>query len=199
MYNPAAPVFFECENEGANDAIIVGCVDITSEGGENNGKTYGSISISNNTGSVAISGFNQPVLAVRSKITVGGLINTRDTLALLANAYSDQKSILRIWATRDFTAITPNDQAWVDYGDAHLEYIEYDNPNVTTPMTFDTTKADLIFGSRVNLDESYSTSALFQGRTDIYLTPGDMFVFTMHRENGQGASVGVTFEFAEAI
>ena len=80
-----------------------------------------------------------------------------------------------------------------------MEYLQYDNPNVTTPMTFDTTKANLIFGARADQDKSYSTSALFEGRTEIYQTPGDIFIFTMHRETGGTCNVGVTYEFAEAI
>ena len=51
---------------------------------------------------------------------------------------------------------------WVDFRDGHLEYIEYDNPDVTTPLTFDTAKAELIFSSRVDQDQSYTTSALFE-------------------------------------
>ena len=66
-------------------------------------------------------------------------------------------------------------------------------------MTFDTSKATLIFGSRVNQDTAYSTSALFEGRTDIIQTPGDIFIFTMHRETGASCNVGVTYEFAEEI
>lgn len=199
MFNPANPIFFESINLGDNNIMKFGCVDVTSEGGKDNGKTYGSVSISNLSGQVSITGYNVPVIAIRSKAVVNGLINTRDTLALLASAYSDNKSILRIWATRDFTAITPNDQLWKDFGDGHLEYIEYNNPNVVTPMTFDTTKATLIFGCRVGADLTYATSALFNGRANIYLTPSDMFIFTMHRENGISANVGVTFEFAEEI
>jgi hypothetical protein len=199
MFNPANPLAFECQNVTANVELLCGCVDVTSEGGERNGKTYGSVGISTESGSVAITGFNQPVLAARSKILSGTLINTRDTLALLATAYADQKSVFRVWATRDFTAITDNDQPWVDYGDGALEYIEYDNPNVATPITFDTAKAQLIFTTRVDIDTSYSTSALFEGRADIILTAGDMFIFTMHRETGAAENAGVTFEFAEEI
>jgi len=123
----------------------------------------------------------------------------RDTLALLLTCYADQRAFLRVWATRDFTAITENNQVWQDFGDGHLEYMAYDQPDVASPMTFDTTKAASIFGSRVDQDTSYSTSALFEGRTDIYKTPGDMFIFTMHRETGQSMNCGVTFEFGEAI
>ena len=199
MFNPALPIAFRCENLGNNVEIKVGCVDVTSEGGSINGKTYGSVSMDNQVGQTAITGFNVPVIAIRSKKTVNSKRNTRDTIALLLSAYADQRAFLRIWATRDNTAITVNNQAWRNFGDGHLEYITYDIPDITTPMTFNTAKADVIFGCRVNQDETYSTSALFEGRTDIWLTPGDTLIFTMHRETGAAANVGCTFEFAEEI
>ena len=197
MFNPANPIAFRCENLGDNVVIECGCVDVTSEGGSVNGKLYGSIGVINDAGEVAITGYNIPIIAVRSKLSVNGKRNTRDTLALLATGYSDQRSMLRIWSTRDFTAISENDQVWSDYGDGHLEYIVFDPTG--NEMTFNTTKAELIFSGRVNVDSSYATSALFEGRTEIYQTPGEMFVFTMHRENGLAEKSGVTYEFAEEI
>jgi hypothetical protein len=201
VFNPAMPIAFECINQGDEVTICAGCVDITSEGGEGARGVYGSVAIDNDNGQIGISGLNVPVLVVKNRRTVpvSLLRNTRDTLALLATGYSDQRSILRVWATRDETAITLNDQTWQPFRDGLIEYLQYDNPNVTTPITFDTTKADLIFSSRVDQDQAYSTSALFEGRTDIFQTPGDIFIFTMHRENGQAANVGVTYEFAEEV
>ena len=201
MYNPALPVAFNSVNLGDNDAMNFGCVDVSSEGGKANGKTYGSVGIENQEGQVAITGtgnYNIPIVAIRSKTTVNSLINTRDTLALLLSAYADQRSFLRVWVTRDFTAITNNSDTWKDFGDGHLEHIEYDNGGVT-PMTFDTTGLTPVFGCRVSIDGTYATSALFEGRTNIWLTPGDMFVFTMHKEGGGAVNVGATFEFCEAI
>lgn len=203
-FNPAAPIAFEAINQGSAVDLVCGCVDVTSEGGKDNGKTYGSISTNSQTGSVAISGYNVPIVAVLNKTSVSSLINTRDVLALLATAYADQRCVLRVWATRDQTAITLNGQVYSDFGDGHLEYIVHDlnadgTPIGGSPMTFDTTKAQLIFGARVDQDNSYATSALFEGRTNIYQTPGDVFIFTMHRENGNAANVGVTYEFAESI
>lgn len=199
LFNPALPCAFEVINQGDAVTLNVGCVDVSAEGGKDNGKTYGALGISNQAGSTAITGFNIPTLVVRNKKEFGSLLNTRDVLALLATAYSDQRSVFRVWTTRDETAITLNDQSWLDFRDQHIDYIEYNNPTVATPMTFDTTKATLIFTSRVDQDQSYATSALFEGRTDIYQTPGDIFIFTMHRETGASANVGVTYEFAEAI
>ena len=201
MYNPTVPLFFESENLGDNDAMYFGCVDVSSEGGKDNGKTYGSVSTDATSGQITFPGggsYNTPAIAIRSKVTVGGLINTRDTLALLASGYTDQRCFIRIWETRDFTAITDGTQTWTDFGDGHLEYVQYD-PSAGTPITFDTTKATLVLGGRIYRDQTYSTSALFEGRTNIYQTPGDMFIFTLHRETGGSFNGGVTYEFAEAI
>ena len=200
IYNPALPIAFECINQGSDVVIRSGCVDVSSEGGQDDKGFYGSIGIDNNTGQVAVSGFNTPVLVVRNKhLSPSGLRNTRDMIALLSTAYSDQRSVMRVWATRDDTAITLNDQAWVSFRDGLIDSIQYDNPTVTTPITFDTTKAELIFTARVDQDQSYSSSALFEGRTDIFQTPGDIFIFTIHRETGANANVGVTYEFAEEV
>ena len=199
MFNPANPLGFECINLGANVVIQAGCVDVTSEGGENNGKTYGSVGISNQAGQVPITGFNAPIIAIKSLQTVNNKVNTRDTLALLVSAYADQRALLRIWQTRDMSAITPNNQVWKNFGDGHLQYIEYDNPDVTTPMSFNTAKAQLVFGCRIDMDQTYTSSALFEGRASVYLHPNDMFVFTLHRETGAAMNGGVTFEFAEEI
>ena len=207
MYNPALPASFECINQGDAVSIRIGCVDITSEGGKNNGKTYGSIAPPSNTRTISIPGpnqYNTPVLVVHNKLTVGAAINTRDVLALLASAYSSERSIITVYQTRDDTAITLNSQTYTDYGDGRLEYVTYDlnadgTPLVGTPISFDTTKANLVFSAQVAANNTYATSALFEGRTEIYQSPGDYFIFAMHRDNGGAADVGVTYEFAEAI
>lgn len=197
MFNPSMPCSFRTKNLGDADAMEFGCVDVTSEGGGDNGTTYGSSSIDTQSGEVNYTGYNQPILAVRSKVLIGALTNTRDTLSLLASFYSDEKSIVRVWITRDFTAITEGNSSWVDHGDGHLEDIQMIGVGGT--MSFDTAKAELVFGARVAKERTYSTSALFEGRTDIHLTPGDMFIFTMHRENAGATKGGVTFEYAEEI
>jgi len=196
MFNPALPIFFSSQNLGDNDSMRFGCVDVTSEGGEDAVGQYGSISIPSQTGEVTIPAiYDCPIIVLRSKLTVATLINTRDTLIKQQTATSDEKAFIRIWKTRDFTAITENNQAWADYGDGHLEYLIYDTPNVATAMTFDDTKANLLFASRVAKDDNFVSSP----KSDAYLTPGDMFIFTMHRENGGATDMGLTVEFTEEI
>lgn len=206
MWNPAAPCSFECINQGDDVIIECGCIDVTSEGGSVNGKTYGSIAPPSESRTISIPGpntYNTPVLVVRNKKLIGTQLNTRDVLALLASAYSNEKSIVSVYVTRDDTAITLNGQAYADFGDGRLEYVSYglnaDGSVNNDEISFDTTKAQLVFSAQVSADSTYATSALFEGRTEIYQTPGDTFIFAMHRDNGGAADVGVTYEFAEAI
>ena len=76
MFNPSAPCCFRTTNLGDNDAMEFGCVDITSEGGDDNGSEYGSIGIETNEGEVSLTGYNAPVLAVRSKDLFGTFCET---------------------------------------------------------------------------------------------------------------------------
>lgn len=197
--NPALPVAYRCQNLGNNVFIRSGCVDISTEGGTDNSHTYGSIPVPVQSGDLAISGFDVPALVVRNKRTVGGLRNVRDLQALGLYAYADARAFVKVWHTRDDTAITLNDQSWTDYGDGSLEFIHYDNPNVTTPITFDTAKAVQTFGSRVVANTTFFTPAIFEGKTEIHQSAGDLLIFTLHRDNGGVVNGGVTFEFGQEI
>ena len=202
--NPALPIAYGCTNLGANVVIQSGCVDITSEGGSDENHLYGSISVDNQSGQIAGSGFNVPMLVVRNKTQYNSLRNMRDIQALSIYAYSDQKAFVRVWATRDATAITLNDQVWRDAGDGFIEFIQYKNPGVgdpavTTPMTFDTSKASLVFGARVDMDTTFFSTAQFDGKTEIHQSPGDIFIFTLHRENGGAQNGGITYEYGEEV
>lgn len=197
IQNPALPIAFECIS-GADDVTIqCGCVDLSTEGGSRTNRTYGSLTTSTESGQVQVNDFNQPVLAVRSNKVLGGKINTRDIQNLSVAGYADQRCVLRVWVTRDFTAITPGTEVWTPFRDGALEYIE--RTNLGTDPTFDTAKATIQFGGRINLDETFVSSAVFDDNTELFLTPGDMLIFTIHRENGNNANVGVTYEFAEEI
>ena len=197
MFNPACPLFFESVNLGDNESMRFGCVDVTSEGGEDEGKTYGSISISTNTAEADFTGYNQPIIVIKINKTVNGLINTRDILFLGAVGYADEKCILRVWNTRDSTAITQGNSVWTDFGDGHIEYLERSVTGST--MSLNTAKANLTFSSRVPKENSYTTSALFQKEVKIYGTPGDYLIITIHRETGAATKGGATLEIGQEI
>lgn len=197
--NPSLPIAYRCENLGDNVQILSGCVDITSEGGEDANHDYVSIPVPTLTGDLNLSGFDCPALIIRNKSAVNSLRNMRDIQALGLYAYAGARSFLKVWVTRDPTAITLNDQTWTDLGDGFLEYIHFDNPDVATPVAFDTTKAIQTFGSKLETNTTFYTPAIFEGKTEIHQSPGDIFIFTVHRENGAGVAGGVTYEFGQEV
>jgi len=200
-FNPALPIAFQCENVTDEVVIEAGCVDATSEGGKNYDGTYGAITMDTNTGSVSIPGsgsYNTAIMAVHSKATHNSLVNTRDALNLGLTAYSDQRSVVKVWITRDPTAVSIGTQAWVDYRDANIEYMIRDS-GAGTPMSLDTAKADNQFASRVDQDAPFPSDAVFDKAASLVLTPGDYIIFTIHRETGGTANVGVTYEFSEYV
>lgn len=200
MNNPALPAAFEAEAGVATCVLQAGCVDVTTESGTDLPPlTAASIATSTDSGQVSITGLNVPIIALRSKASVSSLINTRDSNLFAVLGYGDQKAVLRLWKTRDFTAITPNGQSWQDFGDGHLEYIEYDNPDVATPMTFDTAKAELKAGTRINIDDSARLDDFNTRGAEFLITPGDMVVITIHRENAGAMNAGGSIIFGEQI
>lgn len=203
-YNPASPVAFECVRDQEDIHIECGCVDVSSEGGANAGKTYGSLSTNSDSGSVPVSGFNTPVLVVHSKTDIGAFVNTRDLEFLRVSGYGDQRNVVRLWSTRNPTAITLNDQVYTDFRDGHIEYVTYNlnadgTPLVGTPMTFDTSKALLLYSGRQDQDKTLLLDSNFSSPVDVRHTPGEYWIFTIHRETGGNTTVGLTYEFGELI
>ena len=104
---------------------------------------------------------------------------------------ADARCDAEVWATRDDAAINLNGDTWIDFGDGSLEYIIVNN------ATFDTSKAQNTFSSKIPANQTFATSALYGGVTDIFQTPGDIFIFGMSRN---GSTVGdVTYELGEGI
>ena len=98
MFNPALPISFRCENLGDNVVFECGCVDVSTEGRKNYDGTYGSLTMDTDSGSVDIPGpseFNTAILAMHSKNTLNGLINTRDVLKPWPDSLC--RSALRCW------------------------------------------------------------------------------------------------------
>lgn len=200
IFNPSLPVAYEVINQGSAAEIHCGCVDVTSEGGEGDGKTYGSISISTDSGAVNLANtVNAPLLAIRNKRNYGGLTNTRSVTPLRSSVFAESRTVVKIWFTRVDAAITENDQVWQDYGDGHLEYLEYDNPNVTTPFTFNPGLAVLLYQTRLEAHSPRELSALFEGNVFLHHSPGTIVVFTAHAVAGGGVTAGATYQFAEEI
>lgn len=199
-WNPATPLSFRCINtSGVDVEIQCGCVDLTSEGGEENGKTYGSIPMDTPNGRIGVTGFNQPMIIIRVPKTFNGNINTRDHLALGAEFYANARGYVSIWGTRDATSVNLGSQSWVPMEDGHLEYIIVD-PTAITPASIDTAKAVRQWGTGIQANGQLHTSAVYGDKgPKLYITPGDYLFLCAARDTGNAMDAGATLEIGRSI
>jgi len=187
-------IFFEWEYEDTRDpALTIGCNDISTEGGQAEALVYGSV----NTGRIESTNGEQPSIAMRvpaTRIYDGNtVINTRDVqLARISTGQKDESTI-RVYATRDPSAINLTAGTWERDFTNSVESIVNDNDDSGKTFTFDNTKAVLLFSTEVELDQPAAFDNPVREKADFYITPGDHIIVT-HQTAGTDI-VNVTIEF----
>lgn len=209
--NPSLPIAFECTNQGIirfglfnegngiffqwefttpqNTQLRCGCVDVSSEGGFKENRQYVSTATSSQSGSISVTGYNQPVLAIRIPNLFKGKMNTRDAVLTRITGYSDQKSVMRVWYTRNGVGVLTG--TWTPINGGNIESSEL--------LTINTAQLNLIYSNRIQIDDSTVVDNPDQNYGDFFLIHGDYIIVTIHRENGSGANVGATIELSEEI
>lgn len=200
VVSPSLPMAYRCENLGDNVELYSVSADLSVEGDYKTHKTYRSLTVGGDTGEISITGYNIPILVMRSNMEFNGLRNTRMTQSVFDNAFGSKNSVYRVWTTRDETAINLGTQSWESVYDGNIDILEYD-PGAVTPITFDTSKASLLFSIRAPNESAgtFITSSIFDEHLKIFSPPGEITIFTMHASNGGPVSVGLTYEYAEEI
>lgn len=118
MQNPSLPAAFRVTSLGDAGEIQCGCVDITSEGGDDRHEQYQSASIENKTAS----GTDVPIIIIHSPQQIAGKMNTIDGRLARISGASDKRGVFKMWSTRNPAAFTGASFAALGGG----SYIEYD-------------------------------------------------------------------------
>lgn len=180
MSNPAVPPRFEAINLGTSCEIICGCIDVTSEGGKLPRLRFGSVA----SQVAKTASRNTPIIALYINNTFNGLHNTRDIRLVRAALSSDRKGVVKIYTTRDATAITG--ATWIDKGP-----YSYD----TSATSINVSKMQLLSTRVVDAN----TTVVVEGYADYIeyvMTHGDYVVITCEAPT---ASCYGVFEFGEEI
>lgn len=102
--NPAFSVGYHAENITQEVSLWSGCADVTAEGGIVDREQYGEHSADRTVTSGATSG---GIIALRNPaLAPNGKINTRDLSLARVTVTADKKSTIKVYQTRDLTAIT---------------------------------------------------------------------------------------------
>jgi hypothetical protein len=101
LEDPALPAFMKAERTTEDVEIHAGCVDISSENGNDDRLQYASAYAQK-----SVSGTDVPVICVLNPLQINGKTNTRNSEVARITFNCDKKSLFKVWATRDPTAIT---------------------------------------------------------------------------------------------
>ena len=194
-------VFYKYSYNSTVDAAIkVGCCDITSEGGDSEHLSYGSVT--SGTITTVSSSNEKQILAIRvpdnrstydSTGTAYDTINTRDLiLSSISTGQSDEHSI-RVYTTRDASAIQLVGGTWARNWSDDVDFVT----DTGSGANFTWTKASFapIFETQVELDIPYTKTNPIGGRGDFYLTAGTIVVVTMQPTSNGSDTVSITAEF----
>ena len=148
-------VFFEYEYPNtATPTIYVGCWDVSSQGGQSEALTFGSVA----TGRLTSNDGIRPMIALRvpDTRTVGGNSwkNTRDVILSRVSASAVDESEVSVWYTRDATAISLTLGTWTyDAQTGSVQYIlNNDLGGATTKFTLNTAKCIQLLSNTVPID-----------------------------------------------
>lgn len=208
VFNPALPISFQCTNQGIvrwglitphsgiyyewrfntpqETKLRVGCVDLTSEGGEKERRQRGAV----DSDEISLGATETAVIVIHLPNTIdyNGIqtMNTRDVALRLVSGFADDNTIMRVYTTRDLSKF--NGTIWADQNKIGSVRFSVDGSITIDDLV---TNIERIATRRIpangdkeieNPDEQYG---------DFYLTHGDIILVTMKAKNATlgGASI----------
>lgn len=209
MINPSLPPRFECINNGGAGEVelICGCVDITSEGGQNPRLNPSFVETVKN---VSIPTTATPVIILYVPHDFKNQHNTRDTRIEKATLGCDRKSVIRIISTRD-KSIFGN--AALDDIDGEADFTWVGTTSTVTPGEVavkyftgaseldltDPTKYKLAGGGYISKDgDNIELNAADYKDIELVMTHGDYVILVGEAVQQAGDGYG-TFSLGEEI
>ena len=180
--NPALPLTFKVTS-GVNE-ILVGCVDLTSEGGFKENRQYNSLT----TGELSLSTGETAMVVMKINETYHGKLNTRDIALRRITGYADDNTIMRVYYTRDPTIITGG--TWLPNNGGNVQY-------QILPTFTSTIYTKKLVEGRIPAQGSFVMDNPDEAFGEFFLVAGDYIVITLEAKvNTDG---GVTIEWGEEI
>lgn len=191
MQDPALPCSYKATRTTQDVSIRAGCVDITSENGDDDRLHYGSAYAAQ-----TINGTNAPLIVVLNPLTINSKTNTRMTELSRISLNSDKNGSFRVWVARDPTAIIG--ATLVARGNG--SFIQTDstdaNPTAVHATSVDIAKMTLVTVMPVRANIPMGMDNPFQNRIDFPLVRGDYLVITGTVVN---AACEAVVEWGEAL
>lgn len=173
LEDPALPAYFKSRRITQDVEIRVGCVDITSENGNDDRLQYSSA-----YADVSLNGTDLPLIVIYNPLTINTKTNTRMIELSRITLTCDKKANFKVWITRNPAAITG--ATFVALGSG--SFVQTDSPDsapgAVKATSVNTALMKLITNIPVQAGVYRATDNPFQGRIDFPLVRGDYLVVT---------------------
>lgn len=189
MENPALPTSHRCYGTSANCLLKIGCVDISSENGDDDRQEYMTITAD----SIAVT-TDTPVLCIRNPLLQNGQTNTRSANLVRINVTCSKIGTFKVWKLRDPSKITGATFANMKNG----SILDADSSIVggTKASSVNLSGLTPIITIPVEAAVPRSVDNPFQSRILYYLVRGDYLVITC---TAATATASAVIEFGEEI
>jgi hypothetical protein len=191
MEDPALPAMMKATRTSADVEIHAGCVDISSENGNDDRLQYASV-----YADATLNGTDLPLVCIYSPLQVNSATNTRMAELSRITLTCDKKAVFKVWQTRNLAAITGATFVAINSG----SFIQTDSPDTVAgavkATSVNTALLKLVTVIPVEAGVSKVTNNPFQTRIDFPVVRGDYLVITATVSTGTCDAV---IELGEAI
>ena len=118
--NPALPISYRATRTTQDVSIHIGCANITSENGSDNG-VQPSVAYAN----ISRNGTDVPVISIYNPLQIDGKTNTRTIYPNRVTFSCDKKAVFKVWRHRDPALLTGETFAAIGNG----SYVQTDSPD----------------------------------------------------------------------
>jgi len=190
MRNPALPVAFESitDDAGVEVTIEAGCVDVASEGGQQEGRSFVSQSTEGlvdvddaNSGSAALA------IRVPRTVTLGSevLLNSIDAVASRLGTWCRDEAGVYVYVARDTIATNLAGLTWTNRPDANLSYI-IGGHNTTLDVAFQLDRGNMqkVLEEWNDIEVKNVITNPAEDTAPFWITPGDILVVVIEPWSG---------------
>jgi len=198
--NPSLPVGFETENLGDEVVMLGGCVDITSEGGEEIHAQFASFSTGSTLATVNNSGVATMGVRMPVKITYEGqeVCYSRDSLLSRISSFCKDESFTEVYIARGVYMSSLPNITWTQEQDGFIEF-SIGGEGSDLDVAFQADKANLSLLTSVRQEKDFLVSS---NNPDPIHSPfevtSDDYIIVVCVPDGN-STAGCTIEMAEQI
>jgi len=204
--DPALPVYFDaiCTEEGTEVELLCGCVDVASEGGEEESTLFNSINSGNDLVALGNADVDTAVLAIKVPRTLTynseTVFNSRGAIMdKLAVFCASADTMTKVYVARDYAAPTVDALTWNSIPDSRMLQLNGDAAGALN-TAFQTDKAgfsQILATFSAKDSKTYVTND--SKTSDFIITPGDILIISGTGLQSTSQLYAATLYFSEQL